>query len=64
MRFPGNVANRRRNILPNQRLKVRFEPHLPPNLGLSSHDLIWKLRFEIKAGGAADYMQELPLTIS
>jgi hypothetical protein len=60
----ADIANRRRNIQPNQRLKFKFEHRLPANLAVSSYNTIWKLQFEIKAKGAADYLQELPLAIS
>ncbi len=58
-----DTANRRRSILPSQKLKFRFEHRLPADLAVSSYDFIWKLRFEIKAKGAADYLQDLSLTI-
>ena len=60
----GDIANRRRNIQPNQRLKFGFEHQLPADLAVSSYNTIWKLRFEINAKGAADYLQDLSLTIS
>jgi len=59
-----DVTNRNRTVRQNQTVTYQFEQRLPGEQEVSSYTVIWTLRLEIKAKGAADFLQDISLNIS
>ena len=59
-----DVNHSGRTVRQNQTVTYRFEQHLPVGQEVSSYSDIWRLQLEIRAKGAADFLQDVPLKIT
>ena len=59
-----DLNNSGRTVRQNQTVTYRFEQQLPGAQEISSYAVMWTLRLEIKAKGAADFLQDVPLKIT
>ena len=59
-----DVNNSGRTVKQNQTVTYRFEQQLPGEQEISSYTVMWTLRLSIKAKGAADFLQDIPLKVT
>jgi hypothetical protein len=59
-----DVNNRGRPVRQTQTVTYRFEQQLPGEQEVSSYTVMWTLRLEIKAKGAVDFLQDIPLKVT
>ncbi len=59
-----DITSRSQMVKQNQTIMYRFEHLLPRDQESSSYDTIWTLRFDIRARGAANFLQDISLSVT